>query len=135
VIGLLKAAPLKELNPESFRLPGLLICPDGFAAGQVCASLFAHEDTLDLLYLMAGPAEPLGARKFLDWHRMAVSTWARGRLSVITGDAYWCAPRDQGYTFQGRWGLTPGVSPAAQRRIDEVRTAMARYVELMWVPP
>lgn len=109
--GLLGARPLGQLNPEGYRIPGLLLLPDGQAAGTVCTSLFAHEDLFDLLYALtsAGPSQPA---KFTARHRTAVSTIIDARQAIVTHDGFYYEGR--AYSFATPW--TPVRDPSAEMR-------------------
>lgn len=123
------AKPLGPDNPESFRIPGLLITPDQSLAGQRHEPPFMHEDLLDLALLLVTDHMP-PPRKFLDTHRIAALPITGGGYAVLTPDAFLAADGSD-YSFSTPWRLLPSVPPSARALLDAVHSSVNAY-ESAW---
>ncbi len=123
------AKPLGPDNPESFRIPGLLITPDRALSGQRHEAPFMHEDLLDLaLLLVAGELPP--PRKFLAAHRIAAMPITGGDYAVLTPDAFLAADGSS-YSFSTPWQLTPSAPTSARILLEAVRSSVNAH-ESAW---
>ncbi|MEO8499838.1 MAG: sulfatase-like hydrolase/transferase [Vicinamibacteria bacterium] len=99
--------PLGVLNLEAIRIPGILILPDGRAAGTVVDEVFTHEDSMALIELLVGPTRP-GSR-FLSSRRVMASysaNLALGPRTLLLADG-------RLFRISNRWRLDPveGLDP------------------------
>lgn len=123
--GLREADPMGIANLEGLRIPGLLLLPDGALAGESYDGLFAHEDLLDLLYLLVAP--DASSPKFVERHRAVVSSTGM----LLTPTTYFDTQGERFFEITSRWSLNPTEDPpdrerllAAQDFYDRVRRAL-----------
>ncbi len=97
--------PLFFRNLEALRIPGLLILPDGRAAGQICDTLLSHQDLVDLLLLLTDPQPSPGPRKFIDRQRTALPIALGGGYGIITPTHYLSLQVHLPYRIVDRWNV------------------------------
>lgn len=124
------AKPLGPDNPESFRIPGLLVAPDRALAGQRHDAPFMHEDLLDLALLLVSGDDLPPPRKFIAAHRVAALPITGGDYAVLTSDAFLAADGDD-YTFTTPWRLTPSAPETTRALLEAVRGG-ANACEAAW---
>jgi hypothetical protein len=117
--GLHAHEPLGIRSLESLRIPGLLLLPDGAYAGRRYEGVFAHEDLLDLLYLLVSPSRDGSGRRFIDRHR-AVHVVLGGTIAV-SATQMCVSPPLRCFDVEGRWTLRPTEPAAAGRLLDAMR--------------
>jgi hypothetical protein len=106
--------PAGILNPEGFRVPGLLLLPDGALAGRTFDGVFTHEDVLDLLLMLARP-QPVSP-KFVRAHRVFSYF---NQEAVLSADSLYWGSRARCFRVVSRWRLEEGCAPEAQQKIRE----------------
>jgi hypothetical protein len=127
------AKPLGAEGLESIRIPGCLILPDGAAAGSVCDAPIAHQDLLDLLYLLTTPTGAAGQRRFLDVHRIAIPTVIGADHSILTRDGFFHAPSGTCYRIHDRWQLALDTTPELEQRLINAHAAIETLSHAMWM--
>jgi len=130
--GLRENGPLGIHSPEAMRIPGLLLLPDGAGAGERFEGVFAHEDLLDLLYLLVSPGDAPAPRKFLERHRV-VSVGLGGGLAASAGHLCVESPL-RCYGVEGRWHLRP-LTPSATPRLLAALRQFAADDAALWPAP
>lgn len=128
---LTNAKPLGPEGLEGIRIPGLLITPDGFAAGQVCTTPFVHEDALDLMRVMVGKLEKDVPHKFIDAHRLAVPTVGGAGTSIVTENAFYSAAMGSAYERHDSWNLVP-ASTEIEQQLIQAKAAIDSAMRGMW---
>lgn len=119
LVGLREAEPAGILSPEGLRVPGLLLLPDGYAAGRRFDGVFAHEDVLDLMALLVS-ARPPGPR-FVETHREVA--FFNGEAAV-SQRAIYSARRQRFYRLATPWRIE-GQPAAAETAL--LQAAWRRY--------
>lgn len=125
------ATPIGPEGLEGIRIPGLLITPDGFAAGQVCTTPFVHEDVLDLMRVMVGKPEKGVPRKFIDAHRLAAPTVNGAGMSIVSESGFYSAPLNSAYERHASWTLVP-ASPDLTQQLIQAKTAIDGAMRKIW---
>lgn len=126
------AQPLGLNGPEVWRLPGVLLLPDGALAGVQHRGMFTHEDVADLLSLLVrGPTGAAGSRKFLDLHRSVVATVLERQLSLVTPTAYLCAPQGLAVTLDG-WRIGAPLTGEADTTLRHQVQAAEQTIRRIW---
>jgi hypothetical protein len=97
-----RRGPLGRLGPEGTRIPGLLLTPDGYGAGERFEGLFGHEDLLDLLYFAVAPRGAAGER-FGARHRVVLA--GGSGPTVVSSTSYYVAKTHQRFVLQDAWHL------------------------------
>jgi hypothetical protein len=128
---LANAPPIGPEGLEGIRVPGLLIMPDDYAAGQVCTTPFVHDDAFDLIRLLVGVPEHDVPRKFIDAHRRAAPTVNGAGMSLISENAFYSAPLHATYERRGPWALVP-ASAEIERQMAEAKSAIDGAMHAMW---
>jgi hypothetical protein len=129
--GLLEA-PLGVRGLEALRIPGLLILPDGALAGERYAGVFAHEDLLDLLYLLVvGPSTQRPA-KFVDAQRRVAAHLG----TLFLSDRTWFdAAAGRWMAIADRWRLVPDPSPVDRERLEDAWREAREDDARLWPEP
>jgi arylsulfatase A-like enzyme len=127
------APPLGADGMEGIRIPGCLLLPDGAAAGSVCDAPMAHQDLLDLLYLLTTPPGAAGQRRFLDLHRIAIPTVIGADHSILTRDGFYHAPSGKCYRLHGRWQLAEDTTPEIDKRLLNAHASIEALSHAMWM--
>jgi Sulfatase len=126
--GVRDAEPMGVRNLEGLRIPGLLLLPDGAAAGQTFTGLFSHEDALDLLYGLVArdPAAPV---KFADRHRVVART-VHGL--VVSTRSYYDSLGDRWFDIAGPWHLVPDPATPDRPRLEEAYRYLREQDKRLW---
>ena len=124
---------LRQVEPwgilalEGLRIPGLLLLPDGFLAGQPFEGIFSHEDVLDLLYMMVAPENEQG-RKFLSHHR---TVGFANSYQVLTRNTYFSSP-DRWFEIVSNWDVRETEQPPERARVEKAWEQFQRTNALLW---
>ena len=127
--GLVEAEPMGIANLEGLRIPGLLLLPDRALAGARYEGVFAHEDALDLLYLLVAPR--VSSPKFLRRHRVVASTTGM----LVTPTTYYDPRGDRFFAIRSRWDLVPVEHPPDRERLLAARDWFDRARDRLWMDP
>ena len=123
-----KVEPWGILALEGLRIPGLLLLPDGFLAGQRYEGIFSHEDVLDLLYMMVAPENETRGGKFLSHHR---TVGFANSYQGFSRNAYFASP-DRWFEIVSDWGLSETEQPPERQRVETAREQFRRTDALLW---
>lgn len=124
-----RAEPLGRLGPEGARVPGVLLTPDGYGAGERFEGAFGHEDLLDFLYFAVAPAGRAGDR-FGRKHRVVLA----GGLgpTVVSSTSYYVAPTREAHLLEGAWRLRPVSRLPDQERIERAARTYQEQLRALW---
>lgn len=123
-----KVEPWGILALEGLRIPGLLLLPDGFLAGQRYEGIFSHEDVLDLLYMMVAPENETRSGKFLSHHR---TVGFANSYQGFSRNAYFASP-DRWFEIVSDWGLSETEQPPERERVEKAWEQFRRTDALLW---
>jgi phosphoglycerol transferase MdoB-like AlkP superfamily enzyme len=127
---------LRDVEPwgilalEGVRIPGLLLLPDGTLGGERFDGVFAHDDLLDLLYMLVAPEPDTEDGKFRSYHREV--TFANG-YQVLSPDAYFASP-DHWFAISSYWGLEEMREPQPTSRIGKAWEQYKKTDDELWPP-
>jgi hypothetical protein len=124
--GLRGIEPAGHEGLEAFRIPGLLLLPDGRLAGESYDGLFCHEDLLDLLYMLVAPTP--GSAKFVERRREAASLLG-GRIFLTTGSYLL---DDRLFAIAERYRLEPRTETPDRERLLELRRRFQEDERRLW---
>ena len=125
---------LRQIEPwgilalEGLRIPGLLLLPDGFLAGERYQGVFSHEDALDLLYLLVAPQPETGSGKFLSHHRKVAFA---NSYQILAPRSYLVSP-DRWSEIESYWGLRETEAPPERKRIAEAWEQFRKADGRLW---
>ena len=128
---------LRQVEPwgilalEGLRIPGLLLLPDDFLAGQRFEGIFSHEDILDLLYMMVAPENETQGGKFLS-HRRTVGF--ANSYQGLTRNTYFASP-DRWFEIVSDWGVSKTEQPPERERVEKAFEQFRRTNALLWPAP
>jgi hypothetical protein len=116
---------------EAFRVPGLLLLPDGAAAGQAWDGPVCHQDVLDLLYLLV--AQPDAATNpWVTSHRVVAPAVAAGSRLVVAQGGWLGETVPAGITASGLWGAEPGVAEPLRTTLQAAWDDLERQRSVLW---
>ena len=125
---------LREIEPwgilalEGLRIPGLVLLPDGYLAGERYEGLFSHEDVLDLLYMLVAPEENTRDGKFRTRRRAAAFA---NSYQVLTRNSYFASP-NHWFEIESYWGLRETEDPPERSLIEEAWGQHRKAEDMLW---
>jgi hypothetical protein len=125
---------LREIEPwgilalEGLRIPGLILLPDRYLAGERYEGLFSHEDVLDFLYMLVAPEEETREGKFRA-HRRAV-VFANS-YQVLSRNSYFASP-NHWFQIEGYWALKETEAPPERSLIEKAWEEHRKIDDKLW---
>jgi phosphoglycerol transferase MdoB-like AlkP superfamily enzyme len=108
---------------ERWRIPGVLLLPDQYAAGTRLSTLIGHEDVLDLLYLLVEGDKARLGKKFMLRQRQVLSAFGG---SVIFSAKHVFYDQKYLYSINGLWNMADSRESAPL-----IHNAVSTYTEDM----
>ncbi|MGH9459735.1 MAG: monovalent cation/H+ antiporter complex subunit F [Vicinamibacteria bacterium] len=125
---------LREIEPwgilalEGLRIPGLILLPDGYLAGERYEGLFSHEDVLDLLYMLVAPEEKTRGGKFRAYRRAVAFA---NSYQVLTRNSYFASPKHW-FQIEGYWSLRETEAPPERSLIEKAWEQHRKVDDKLW---